>query len=96
MSQTYAQFINNPKKATAEYDTFSENLATLMECEKIRGDLDQLTKKELKEMVMMHIAAGAMFAAKRDALDGENARLRRSNMEKSRELDSLRLILGYD
>ena len=50
MSQTYTQFINNPKKTTADYDTFSENLATLMACEQMRGDLDQLTKKELKEI----------------------------------------------
>ena len=96
MSQTYSQFINNPKKTTADYDTFSENLATLMACEQMRGDLDQLTKKELKEMLMTHIAAGAMFAVKNDKLTTENARLRNSNMEKSRELESLRAIFGYD
>ncbi len=96
MSQTYTQFINNPKKESKDYDTFSSNLATLVACENVRGDLDQLTKKELKEILMTHIAAGATFAAKHDALATENAKLRKSSMEKTRELESLREMFGYD
>ena len=96
MSQTYTQFINNPKEGSADYERFSDNMATLVACEKVRGDLDQLTKKELKEMLITHIAAGAMFATKHEALATENAKLRRSNVENMRELAALREAFGYD
>ena len=96
MSQTYTQFINNPKNESKDYDTFSNNLKILVACDNARGDLDQLTKRELKEMLMTHIAAGAAFAAKHDALATENAKLRKSSMEKTRELETLREMFGYD
>ncbi len=96
MSQTYTQFINNPKKESSDYKTFSNNMEILVSCEMIKGDLDGLTKKELKEMLMTHIAAGVTFAIKHDALATENAKLRKSSMEKSRELEALREAFGYD
>jgi hypothetical protein len=96
MSQTYTQFINNPKKNGKDYATFSDNMSTLVACERLRGDLDQLTKAELKEMLITHIAAGATFAVKNEALASENARLRKSNMGKSQELEALREMFGYD
>ena len=103
MSQTYTQFINDPKKESSDYKTFSNNMEVLVSCEMIKGDLDGLTKKELKEMLMTHIAAGVTFAIKHEALAikhealaTENAKLRKSSMEKSRELEALREAFGYD
>ena len=85
-------------------------MEVLVSCEMIKADLDGLTKKELKEMLMTHIAAGVTFAIKHEALAikhealaikhealaTENAKLRKSSMEKSRELEALREAFGYD
>ncbi len=96
MSKAYIRFINNPPRDEPAYDTFSKNMETLTSYEDYQGDLDKLTKKELKQMLLMHIAAGATFAAEKEALSDENARLRRSNAVTLKELTALREIFGYD
>jgi len=96
MAQEYIQFINDPSSNKETYRIFSQHMETLTRYENIKGDLDGRTKTELKEMVLTHISAGTTFAAEKEALANENARLRRAHMEQLRELTALRECFGYD
>ena len=103
MSSTYAKFVADPSSDASCEGTFRRNVDALSAHERREGDLERLTKSELKSLLLMHMAAGAAFAARveevgrrKNFLESENASLRQAGARNRQELSALREIFGYD
>jgi hypothetical protein len=103
MSSTYAKFVADPSSDASCEETFNKNVEALSAHERREGDLEQLSKSELKSLLLMHMAAGSAFAFRLDEvrrrknfLESENASLRQAGARNREELGALREIFGYD